>query len=73
MSTEISLKDSHPKDAGALQTVQAVDTLEAAESESRKRQSLSDYLTIVSLLSCCRCLNQDSDLLTIIRLPVALP
>ncbi|PWY64790.1 MFS general substrate transporter [Aspergillus sclerotioniger CBS 115572] len=47
MSTENAWKESHPKDVGGLQTVQAVDT-EVADSESSKRQSLSDYLTIVA-------------------------
>ncbi|OJI84030.1 hypothetical protein ASPTUDRAFT_42989 [Aspergillus tubingensis CBS 134.48] len=51
MSTENSWENSQSKDVGVLEThVQAVDTSEADPSAevSRKRQSLSDFLTILA-------------------------
>lgn len=50
MSTENSWENSHSKDVGVLEThVQGVDTSDADPSAevSRKRQTLSDFLTIV--------------------------
>lgn len=50
MSAENSWQDSQSKDVGVLEThVQAVDTPDADPSAelSGKRQSLSDFLTIV--------------------------
>lgn len=54
MSSENSWENSQSKDVGVLEThVQAVDTSDADPSAevSRKRQSLSDFLTIVSFLT----------------------
>lgn len=53
MSSENSWENSQSKDVGVLEThVQAVDTSDADPSAevSRERQSLSDFLTIVSFI-----------------------